>query len=98
MAVTAAMASGATGALRTRLGWTSESRQPLQQYFRVAGALVILLPAQGRKVVGGALDELGLGLEIGERLGRQRQQLAQPQFTRPVFHELNQLAPDSLIL
>ena len=70
----------------------------LHQDLGIAAALVVLLAARGRQIVRRAFDEAAFGLKIGEGLRREREQLAQPQLARPVFHELNQLAADALVL
>ena len=70
----------------------------LHQHLGMPAALLVLLPARRRQVVRRAFDKAAFGLKIREGLGRERQQFLQAQFARPVFHELNQLAPDALVL
>src|SRR5450432_169611 len=71
--------------------------QFFHQHLGIASALVIFFAACGRQVVGRALGKTALGLEISERLRREREQFAQVQFLRLVLDELNELASDALV-
>src|SRR5262245_53495485 len=73
-------------------------RELLHEDFGIAAALIVSLTARRRQHVWSPFDEAALGLKIRERLCRERQQLAQPQFSRSVFHELGELAADALVL
>ncbi len=60
-------------------------------------ALVVFLTACGGQIVRRAFQETALRLKIGERLGRERDELVHVHFPRPVFDELNQLAANALV-
>src|SRR5512147_2930073 len=71
--------------------------QLLNEHLRVQAALVVLLAAGGRKVIGSAFEEAAFGLEIGERLRRERDQLVEAHFAGLVLDELYKLAADALV-
>ena len=61
-------------------------------------ALVVLVAAGRRQIVGTDLLKASMGLKVREGLGLQRQQFSQAELPGSIFHELDQSATDTLIL
>src|SRR5207249_5987273 len=76
---------------------SSSSLQLFQQHLRSAAALFVFLATARRQIVRCAFKKTALGLEVGERLRRKREQFVQSHFPRLAFGKLNQLAANSLI-
>src|ERR1700722_4994477 len=74
------------------------SLELFHQHLGVPAALFVLLPPCRREIVRGAFQKPPFGLKIGKGLRRERQEFPKTQFTRPVFHELDQFAPNPLVL
>ncbi len=64
----------------------------------MAAALVVFLAPGGRQVVGGAFGEAAFGLEPGKGLRGERNEFLEAQLAGFVFHKLDELAADALVL
>src|SRR5271165_5465713 len=64
--------------------------QFLHEHLRVAAALVVFFAADGWEIFGGAFGETAFGLEIGEGLRREGDQLVEVKLAGFVFDELNE--------
>src|SRR6185437_12358994 len=73
------------------------SLQFFHQHLRLAAALLVFFATRQGQIVGGAFDETAFRLEVGERLGREREQFVEAEFARFAFGELDQFAANALV-